>query len=234
MSVETAPSLRAFELSGARGTGDLALAFEEAFTATVRLRTGRQVASDAQSFRTHVKNLLVTADNEARAVGYDPDTIKLAVYAFVAFLDESVLNSGQPMFSEWPRQPLQEEVFGDHTAGETFFQYLRHLLDQRPGEEGADLIEVFHICLILGFRGRFGDPRAPELRALIEETEAYIRSVRGEIALSTSWRPVDESIQRARDPWLRRLGVLAVVGLVTATTLFVVYSVLLRSGLAGV
>src|SRR5690606_17285143 len=92
--------------------GELALALQEAFTVAVRLRTNRQVAANAQSFRAHVKQLLDGAHRHAAHAGYNPELIRLAIYAYIAFLDESVLNSGQAMFAEWPRQPLQEEVFG--------------------------------------------------------------------------------------------------------------------------
>jgi len=100
--------------------------------------------------------MLVAADREAREAGYDRDVVRLAVYAFVAFLDESVLNSPQDMFSEWPRRPLQEEVFGDHRAGETFFQNMRDLLSRPDSRALADVLEVYLLCLLLGYRGRYG------------------------------------------------------------------------------
>src|SRR5690606_3296362 len=85
--------------------GQLALALQEPFTVAIRLRANRQVAADADSFRAHIKQLLNAADREARRLGYDGEYVRLAVYAYIAFLDESVLNSEQPMFAAWPRQP---------------------------------------------------------------------------------------------------------------------------------
>ena len=61
--------------------GLLALTLQEPLTAAVRLRANRQVAADADSFRTHIKQLLGQSDQEARRAGYDSDTVKLAVYA---------------------------------------------------------------------------------------------------------------------------------------------------------
>ena len=49
----------------------------------------------------------------------------------VAFLDESILNSQNPLFADWPRKPLQEELFGTHIAGEVFFQNLQKLLGRQ-------------------------------------------------------------------------------------------------------
>lgn len=212
--------------------GELALIFQEAFTVAVRLRSNRQVAPDATSFRTRIKQLLGSADQEARRAGYAPEAAKLAVYAFVAFLDESVLNSRQPMFADWPRQPLQEEVFGDHMAGETFFRYLDDLLAQQDSGDLADLLEIFQLCLLLGFRGRYGVSGASGLQALtaaVHQKIARVRGARGE--LSPSWRPPAEAIAASRDPWVRRLGIVAAATLVVAVLLFAVYTWSLHAGM---
>ena len=57
------------------------------------------------------------AEQEARSRGYTAEDMRLASFAVVAFLDESVLNLRNPVFADWPRQPLQEELFGHHVAG---------------------------------------------------------------------------------------------------------------------
>ena len=54
--------------------------------------------------------------------------MRLATFAVVAFLDESILNSNNPLFADWPRMPLQEELFGVHTAGEMFFNCIDRLM----------------------------------------------------------------------------------------------------------
>ena len=102
--------------------GQLALALQEVLTATVRVRANRQVAADADSFRTHVKQVLSVAEQEARRLGYSSDDVRFALFAVVAFLDESVLTSRNPVFVNWPRLPLQAELFGHQLAGEIFFQ----------------------------------------------------------------------------------------------------------------
>ena len=59
------------------------------------------------------------------------------IIAVIAFLDESVINSALPMFSDWARRPMQEEIFGDFLGGEVFFDKLRALL-ARPFEKLAE------------------------------------------------------------------------------------------------
>ena len=205
--------------------GQLALALQEVFTATVRLRAGRQVAADGESFRTHVKQLLATAERDGRRLGYPSDDVSLALYAVVAFLDESVLNSTQPMFASWPNRPLQEEIFGGHMGGEVFFQHLRQLLERQDSEDLADLLEVFALCLLLGFRGRYGTTEHAELRSLAAAADEKIRRVRGGFGeLTPGWAPpTGEAVPRARDPWLAWLALGTVTVLLLAGILFGVF-----------
>jgi type VI secretion system protein ImpK len=213
--------------------GELAFALQEAFTVAVRLRAGRQGAADAVSFRSHVKQLLAAADQRARAAGYDGDTVKLAVYAYIALLDETVLNSSQPMFAEWSRQPLQEEVFGEHMAGENFFRTVQELLARQDSEAVADLLEVYQLCLLLGFHGRygFGDPAA--VHGVIGAVQAKLQRVRGAAPadLVPDWQlPTQETVVLGRDPWARRLSLITGGALVFAVVLYVLYRLLLASG----
>ena len=207
-------------------TGELAFALQEAFTVVVRLRTGRQGTSDVQAFRAHVKQQLAAADQRARAAGYTGESVKLAVYAFIALLDESVLSSSQPMFAEWSRQSLQEEVFGEHMAGENFFRTLQQLMAQQDSEHLADLLEVYLLCLLLGFRGRYGMSDNGELQGLTTTLQARIQRIRGAAPadLVPDWRvPRDERVQTGQDPWLPRLTMIAGGAIVVALVLYVLF-----------
>jgi len=222
--------------AGASRLGDLALSLQEAFTVAVRLRANRQVAADANSFRSQVKSLLAGADRDARALGYDPDYVRLSIYAYIAFLDETVLNSTQAMFSEWSRQPLQEEVFGEHMAGENFFRYLGDLVSRQDSTELADLLEVYLLCLLLGFRGKYatGDPAS--LQGLTTSVQTKIQRIRGmRTTLPDTWLlPQNEVVPVAGDPWVRRLRTAALATLGVALLLYILYSVLLSSTVGGI
>src|SRR3712207_4804400 len=149
--------------------GQLALTLQEAFTAVVRLRSNRQVAANVEAFRAQMKQVLAAAEQEARRIGYAGDDVRYALFALIAFIDESVLNSAQPMFADWGRRPLQEEVFGGHTAGELFFQYLQQLLGRQDSEDLADVLEVYQLCLLLGFKGRYSVTHGSELQVIRSE-----------------------------------------------------------------
>ena len=99
---------------------NLALGFQEIFTAVVRLRYNRQAVPDAEAFRAQMRQALRVAEQDARSRGCSPEDVKQVIFGVVAFLDESVLSSGNPVFANWPRLPLQAELFGHQLAGRNF------------------------------------------------------------------------------------------------------------------
>jgi type VI secretion system protein ImpK len=218
------------------GQGGLAMLLQEALTAAVRLRANRQAVSDANSFRMQMKQLLGKADQEARSAGYAGDDVKLAVYAVIVFIDESVLNSRLPMFAEWPHKPLQEEVFGGHMGGELFFDHLQELLRRPDSPDLADLLEVYQLCLLLGLRGRYGLAGAGELVGLKSSVGEKITRIRGGRAdLAPSWTPsMGEAIPVLRDPWNRKVGIMAAGTFAFAMLLLVIFNLLLRPGITDV
>ncbi len=200
------------------GAGRLAAAFQEVLTAIARLRTDRQPVADAAAFRAQMLTLLGRADQDARAAGYDVADVRLAGFAAVALLDESALNARQPALADWARRPLQEELFGNHMAGEWFYQHVEQLLARPDSAPLADLLELHQLCLLMGFRGRYGahDPGAIHaVASRIAERVARLRGPAGDLA--PAWRPPDDA-RVARDPWVRRLT----IGLAAAAGLLVV------------
>jgi len=170
--------------------GRMALLLEEVLTVVCRLRANKPMGSDAGVFRDRVKTWLAKAAREAAAEGYSEDSITMSGYAVIAFLDESVLNSPQPMFSEWPRRPLQEEIFGEFLGGEAFFTNLEHLLGQSDSEELGDVLEVYLLCLSLGFQGRYAAGGQGDLDAFKRQVRDKIVRIRGAWGdLSPSWAP---------------------------------------------
>jgi type VI secretion system protein ImpK len=211
---------------------NLALLFQEPFTVIVRLRSNRQHVSDAESFRQRFKHALAAAGQAAlHPGGYAAETIKLATFAVVGFLDESILNSNNPIFADWPRKPLQEELFGTHMAGEVFFQNLKTLLTREDSADLADLLEVHYLCLLLGFRGRYSTGPGGDLQTFMRYTAEKIRRIRGPFGdLSPSWAFGVEPAPPAKDVWTRRFAVAAVLALIIAVALFATFRSLLRSG----
>lgn len=217
-----------------RQSENLALVFQEIITATVRIRNDRQAVSDAESFRAHMREAIRTADQQGRKAGYAPEDIRVALFAVVAFLDESILNSRNRLFVDWPRKPLQEEIFGGHVAGEIFFKNIERLLSTNDSEILADVLEVYLLCLLLGYGGRYSVSGKGEIYSIREQIAERIRRIRGSVGpLSPDWEiPASDSTARRPDPWAAVWLWTAAASLVLAVALFVVFRLFLGSGAA--
>jgi type VI secretion system protein ImpK len=199
--------------------GRLARLLQEALTAVVRLRAGRQAVPDAAAFRAQMTQLLQRADADARALGVPAEDARLAVFAVVALLDESALNSRQPALADWARRPLQDELFGGHLAGEWFFQHVEQLLARPDSWVLADLLEVHQLVLLLGFRGRYGHDTAALQAIAVRVGERLARVTGDQGALAPAWRPPADGVV-TRDPWLRRLTIALAASAVLAAALW--------------
>lgn len=217
-----------------RRTENLALLMQEVLTAVVRLRSSRQAVSDANSFRLHMREALKSADQEARKRGYSGESVQLAIFAVVAFLDESILNSRNPLFADWPRKPLQEELFGTHMAGEVYFQNLQKLLGHTDSPELADVLEVYYLCVLLGFGGRYSMGNKGDLRTIMDAVGEKIRRIRGRLPdLSPAWQLPQEAARRmGGDPWLQKLVYITLGCLGFALVLFLIFKLSLGGGVS--
>jgi len=211
----------------------LPLVYQQLLTATVRVRTDRQSVTDSQTFRSNVRAAIQAAEREGVAKGYTSEDVRLATVAVVAFLDESILTSSNSVFSDWSRMSLQQELFGHNVAGESFFENLDALQKRADSADVADVLELYGLCLLLGFRGRYALSGMEAVRPLTESILSKIRRIRGPlVALSPSWSvPSTPVATQRRDPWVRRLAFTAIISLVFALLLFVGFRALLGSGL---
>lgn len=216
--------------------GRLSLAFQEPLTVAARIRRNQFHAPDSGEFRGHLRHLLGQADSSTRQAGYPADFAKLATYAVVALLDESILNSQSPLRGDWVGYPLQQELFGENVAGENFYLQLRDLLARPDSRDLGDILELFLLCLLIGFRGRYAASDGAEVQGLITAATQKVHRIRGEPGTVTPQArlPRGEVAPARLDPWIPRLVRGTVVGLGVAFILFVGFRLLLASGSSGV
>jgi len=211
---------------------NLALVFQEMLTAIERLRSNRQAVSDEETFRAQIQAAVKAADQEGRKCGYAPEDIRVGLFAVIALLDESILNLQSPLFSQWPRRPMQEELFGDFTAGEVFFENVDRLLKTNDSEVLADVLEVYQICILLGYLGRHSVSGKGELRNICESIAEKIHKIRGNSGpLSPSGKPpAQEAVRLRGDLWVPRLLWVAVACFGLMLALFVAFKLSLNGG----
>ena len=213
-------------------TDNLALTFQELLTVGERLRCNRQSVVDAASFRAQIWAAVKTANDQARNRGYSQEDIELATFAVIAYVDESILNLRHPIFADWPRQPLQEERYGHHVAGDVFFQNLQKLLLRTDSMPLADLLEVYYLCLMLGFAGRYSLGGRGELRAVMQQTGDKFQRIRqtSPVLSPDCQPPADQVRQVSGDALARALLFVAIGCAVLVIALFVFFHITLDTG----
>ena len=133
-------------------SGRLATFYGEPLALVPQLQAAAEFG-DAEVLRERTRRLLRQAERAAQDAGYDRDDTREASFAVVAFLDETIQRSGWSDREQWLAQPLQLELYDRNDAGEEFFARLDDL--RGKASERVDVLEVYYLCLALGFRGRY-------------------------------------------------------------------------------
>ena len=182
------------------------------------LRDGNPPNSAAE-FNKRIDRFLAQFEANARNFGKSPDAIADAKFAFCALLDEIIFASNFAIRDDWELSPLQLRLFGQHLAGEVFFDKLENLrLDPMANVES---LEVFHTCLLLGFQGKYlieGTERLNYLVARLGQEIVHARG--GKAEFSPHWRlpfKFQEFVRHELPIWLyyALLAGVAVVAFVT-------------------
>jgi type VI secretion system protein ImpK len=148
----------------------------EGFYALFLLKNGCG-PQDKTAFAEHMTRFLGDVDRNAKALGVPADDVTAAKYAFCAAVDEIILRSDYDIREAWETRPLQLRLFGDQLAGEHFFQRLEDL--RAKGGVHLQALEVFHVCLLLGFEGRFALDGRDKLNYLTARLGDEIARMRG-------------------------------------------------------
>ena len=170
-----------------------------------QLRLAKNV-EDPSRLRPKTMEVLTRFEREAKNSGFDAETIRNAEFALVAFLDEAV--TGLPFADKesWLANPLQSELFGLNYAGEDFFRRLEEL--KRRPQEHIQVLEVYYLCLVLGFKGKYHMDNPEGLRQLVEDTKADMlrtRDRRYQIPLAPHGAPEEklgEIVTRNLPGWI--------------------------------
>ncbi len=112
-----------------------------------------------------IATLFDEMDKRGSQVGLQKRDLDDARYAIVAFIDEQLFRSPWPGRQQWMLEPLQFTYFNENTAGEGFFTRLE-ALERDPAR--AHVLEVYYLCLTLGFQGKYAIRNGDGLVAIIE------------------------------------------------------------------
>lgn len=220
----TAPSLFASSTPGSPAAAPLAaplptparslvdLLYDGFYLLTLLRR--HSIPTDAEAFSAAIQVLLDDFERAALRAGFVSQDIFDAKYAFCAAIDEAVLGAPTPIRSTWERRPLQLVLFGEQLAGEHFFDKLEAA--RNDGARRIQALEVFHLCLLTGFKGRYLLEGPEKLKYLVAQLGEQITHIRGKPAgFAPHWAAPDQivnAIRREIPLWIIA-AVLTLVGL---------------------
>ena len=192
------------------------------------LLLGAQIANqtaqlpDANTLRQRVHALFEDMKSRASKRGFKPTDIEGAQYAVAAFIDEAILHSGWREGPAWSAQTLQAMYFAEANAGVNFYQRLTAL--RRGSPETA---EVYYLCILLGFRGQYRDPRVQaQLGGLVDDMRRELAKVPGK-RLSPHGDPPDEVTAQGKSfPFLP----VTAAALLVAAAIIALFFILISSG----
>ena len=198
----------------------------DAFFLIFHVHTGKD-PGQPDGLRKEIALMVEEIDRKGKRFGYAEEDLKATKYALLALIDETILNSQWAFKDQWADKPLQLDYFGEHMAGERFFDLLERV--RQKGSRKADLLEVFCIVLILGFQGKYKLRGRDELDKLIQEIVAEVTKYRGGVPpLSPHGRIPEEPVERPSKTiprWVWITGVSAVVLVIVVFLVFKWYLV---------
>lgn len=184
MNTVTAPSLMGAGAppSAASAPQTLLDLMYDGFYALFMLKNGNGPQDDGE-FARKMSAFLDDFGRGAKKQNASPDDVDNAKYAFCAAVDEIILRSNFSIRDAWERRPLQLVLFGDQLAGENFYNRLENL--RARGSAHLQALEVFHMCLLLGFQGKYileGSEKLNYLTSRLGDEIAHMKGKRGGFA----------------------------------------------------
>jgi type VI secretion system protein ImpK len=150
---------------------------------------------DPSALRDELARAIATFEHQAGAAGEPRDAIIAARYLLCTFLDETAASTPWGGQGAWASDPLLVRFHNETWGGEKSFLLLSRL-SEAP-QKNRHVLELFHLCLALGFEGRYRvlPNGRGQLEQLRERLFQMIRQDRpaAEPSLSPQWRPAQVS-----------------------------------------
>lgn len=160
----------------------------------LRERISVSEGDSAQEERSKIKAAIEAAEGVVDRSNPEWD---LAKYALVAWIDDQMVHAPWEGNKFWDDNPLEVEYFYERVAYTEFFVKAKEAAKQPK----RNALEVFYLCVVLGFRGLYGPPPEkwmevdPKDHGLPPDAEAWAREIKGQLRLQAGRPPIDPKKQ---------------------------------------
>jgi type VI secretion system protein ImpK len=103
-----------------------------------------------------------------------PPDLANIMFALTASLDESISQSSWNRKAEWVAAPLCFDRFNRLDGGEEFFARLAAVQSTKP--MSSDVLQIYFLCLTLGFKGRYLLRSDEDRHELVSEVGSMVRN----------------------------------------------------------
>ncbi|MCW5959880.1 MAG: type IVB secretion system protein IcmH/DotU [Pyrinomonadaceae bacterium] len=183
------------------------------FDLILRLKAG--IVAPSNELRPQIAQMLTEFEKRAERYRFNHKIVQVSKFALASFVDETVLTNNFPLRDEWEKYPLQLEYFGEQLAGNKFFDKLKAMLKQM--QVTADAVEVYYVCMLLGFKGRYGVYEQEKLLAIMQKTanELVKAGKIKPVELSPNWLQNDQPtpVEKKGMPIWAKIGAFSGLGL---------------------
>lgn len=154
---------------------------------------------DADNLRKKIIELLDDFERKALTGGIEQAKIQASKFALVAFIDETILGSEWTNKVNWLAEPLQLKLFNCFNAGQEYFTRLEQLRQRQ--RENADVLELYFLCMSLGFRGKYQLEAPEKVRLIIDELHQDLNQYLGRPPelISPNGMPNDEIVNVVKE-----------------------------------
>jgi type VI secretion system protein ImpK len=133
---------------------------------------------DGTSFRDQIKGQIRQMETNAQKGGFSSDQTDDAKYALIAFVDELIITSDWQGREDWIANPLQMELYHRFDAGEVFFNKIEEF--QIQPQKNKEVIEVYFICIGLGFKGKYALDSKENLESVANKIHSGLKPFLGD------------------------------------------------------
>ncbi len=175
-------------------TPEFAAAVDRIFLHVLGLleRIGRGENPPAEEERVRIRGWIDQAEAQ---LGQQEDW-KLAKYALVCWIDDVLIDAPWDNREWWRENALEVEIFNTRLRNEQFYVKAQ----EASSLPRKDALEVFYVCVVLGFRGLYRDPVAaaalaaprqlpPDLETWAKQTSMAITLGQGRPAIPDASKP---------------------------------------------
>ncbi len=175
----------------------------------------------------HINEMFDKFEHDARSAAIDKEKVNIAKFALIAFLDETIISSSWSQKDTWLSEPLQLKLFDTFNAGEEFFDNLNKL--KQRVSNNKDILEIYFLCLTLGFKGKYQLQSPENLRRIIDDLNIELHPDIYKLAdpISPNGKPHDTFLGKVKNQlpvWIYPVG---------AAIIFLIFYIIMSTSISA-